>query len=745
MAKQWLLKEKRAELDSALAKEFKIPPLLKEVLEARHITTREELETWFKESDLADPFLMYDMEKAVARIKRAVDEMEPIMVYGDYDADGVTSVTILMAALEEIGAMADFYIPNRFTEGYGPNAEAFRSFADDGVGLIITVDNGVKGHHEVEMAKELGIDVIITDHHEIGESLPDAYAVIHPAHPDGNYPCPYLAGAGVSLKLATALTGRTEPNLIGFAAIGTVSDLVPLTGENRWLVKKGLEALNQSLPVGVRALLSQAAHQGEVTEETIGFIIGPRLNAVGRLEDARPAAELLMEQDPAYAAELAGSVDAYNIKRKTVVQDITEEALAQAADKVAHGLNFLVITGENWNEGVLGIVASRIVEEYYRPTIVLNLGADYAKGSARSIVQVSMFDYLTAQEALLSKFGGHHMAAGLTMPRENIAQLEQALNDLIEAEGELQPILEVDAEVGMDHVTADAIRQLDKLRPFGTGNPQPVFKLSDLTVTQNKAIGQQGAHMKMMLDDSLTALKWSGGHYVHDYPVDTVVDVCGKFQLNEWNGHVTPQMILEDVRTDNVRYIDYRNQHASRFAFLKDEDVIYLINPNRPRQNAQYFYYGDNLSGHDKIVLRDLPEDLTAFSESMKSATAKQIYVIFHSAVQVYFDGMPSLDKFRQLYKILFKEPVNLVRQGVSICQTLGVSPDSLKFMIEVLKERGLVHEEGGRLVVNKEAGKVDMQASPVYRARHAQLAREQQLLYSSFDSIKNLINDKMF
>lgn len=337
------------------------------------------------------------------------------------------------------------------------------------------------------------------------------------------------------------------------------------------------------------------------------------------------------------------------------------------------------------------------------------------------------------------------MAAGLTMPLENVEKLEQALNDLIEEEGELQPVLEVDAEVDMSHVTVDAIRQLDKLRPFGTGNPQPVFKLNDLTITQNKAIGQQGAHMKMMLNDSLTALKWSGGQLVHDYPAETVVDVCGKFQLNEWNGHVTPQMILEDVRTDSVRYIDYRNQHASRFAFLKDEDVIYLINPDRPRQNEHYFYYGDNLSGHDKIVLRDLPEDLTAFSESMKSATAKQIYVIFHSAVQVYFDGMPSLDKFRQLYKILFKEPVNLVQQGLSICQTLGISPDALKFMIEVLKERGLVHDEGGLLVVNKEAGKVDMQASPVYAARHTQLEREQQLLYSSFDSIKNLINDKMF
>ncbi|WP_229713144.1 single-stranded-DNA-specific exonuclease RecJ [Macrococcus hajekii] len=745
MAKQWLLKQQNQQLDAALLKAFKIGPLLQEVLEARGITTREELEKWLIEEDLHDPFLMFEMDKAVARIQAAVDNFEPIIVYGDYDADGVTSVAVLMAALEEIGAMADFYIPNRFTEGYGPNEAAFRSFADDGVGLIITVDNGVKGHHEVEVAKSLGIDVIITDHHEIGDSLPAAYAVIHPAHPEGQYPCPHLAGAGVSLKLASALTGRLDPALTGIAAIGTVSDLVPLEGENRWLVKKGIDALNQSLPVGVKALLTVAGHQGEVTEETIGFMIGPRLNAVGRLKDARPAAELLMEQDAAYAAELAAAVDTYNNERKKIVETITAEAVAQAEEKVAQGMNFLVITGRNWNEGVLGIVASKIVERYYRPTIVMNLADDYAKGSARSIDQISMFDYLTQEADILTKFGGHHMAAGLTMPLENIEVLEQHLNDSIESEEELQPIIELDAEVDFEQVTTESIRQLDKLRPFGSGNPQPLFRLNQLDITQNKAIGQQGAHMKMVLNGRLTALKWSAGQLVHDYPEETVVDVCGKFQLNEWNGHVTPQLLLEDIRTDEVRYIDYRNQHASKFAFLKDEDVIYLINAERKRQSDDYYLYGDNISGHDKIVLRDLPADMEAFFETMKSATAKQIFIIFHETRPVYFDGMPSLDKFRQLYKMIYSQPVQLVKDGLSICQSLSITPDMLKFMLAVLKERQLLEEKEGLLAINKQAGKVDMLASPIYEARHAQLERERQLLYSSFDSIKKLINEKMF
>ncbi len=745
--KQWVTGS-GAPLDPSLIKAFKITPLVEKVLAARNITERSQIEDLLSDGNVHDPFLMYGMDEAVKRIHQAVAADEPILVYGDYDADGVTSVTVLTYALEQLGAMTDFYIPNRFTEGYGPNEAAFKYAADEGVGLIITVDNGIKGHHEVEVARSLGVDVIITDHHEIGTTIPNAYAVIHPAHPAGEYPCPDLAGVGVAYKLATALLGRELPELLGFTAIGTVSDLVPLTGENRMLVKLGLSQLNQQQPAGIKALLQVAKHSGAITEETIGFLIGPRLNAVGRLDDARPAAELLMEQDMESCIFLAEQVDQLNVERKQIVEDIVKEALVIAEDKVMKGYNFLVVAGEDWNEGVLGIVASQLVERYYMPVIVLNINAaGYAKGSARSVPQVSMYDYLNAEIELLTKFGGHHMAAGLTMALDNVETLESRLNDRLNhylVNHELTPVIAVDAEVTMEEVTVDNIHQLDRLRPFGTNNPQPVFSLKGATITQIKAIGQQGAHLKMMLDNQLNVLKWSAGELIHDYPEGTTVDVCGKFQLNEWNGHVSPQLMMEDMVSDQIRLVDYRNQHQNSFAFLKNEPVIYLINNNRKKNGSKYYFYGENISGHDKIVLRDLPADLEAFYETMKSSTASQIFVIFHEVNQVYFEGMPSLDKFRALYKLMVNSPVVLVRDGLTLTQRLNVSPNVLLFMLTVMTELGLATHDGETYQLNLTAGKVEIPSALSYQQRDHQLQVEQLLLFSSFDKVKSLILEKM-
>ncbi|TDM13048.1 single-stranded-DNA-specific exonuclease RecJ [Macrococcus lamae] len=746
--KQWITGQ-TADLEPSLIKEFKISPLIQKVLAARGLTERDQVADLLSIQQVHDPMLMHDMDKAVARIHQAIADDEPILVYGDYDADGVTSVTIMMYALEQLGAMADFYIPNRFTEGYGPNEAAFRAAADEGVGLIITVDNGIKGHDEVKAVKELGVDVIITDHHEMGDELPEAYAIIHPAHPAGNYPCPYLAGAGVSYKLTTALLGKELPELLGFTAIGTVSDLVPLTDENRTLVKLGLRELNQYQPVGVKALLQQAGHSGVITEETIGFMIGPRLNAVGRLDDARPAAELLMEQDMESAVFLAEQVNDVNNERKSIVEDIVNQAVLVAEDKISRGFNFLFITGENWNEGVLGIVASKLVERYYLPVIVLNINRteQYAKGSARSIPQISMYDYLDEEIELLSRFGGHHMAAGLTLPLENLEELESRMNDRMDqylSSHDLQPVLHIDAAVTLDELTVDYVHQLELLRPFGTGNPQPVFSVKGSTITQIKAIGQHANHLKLILDQKLNVLKWSAGELVRDFPEGTTVDVCGKLQLNEWNGHVSLQMLMEDMKTDQVRFVDFRNQHHHSFSFLKDEPVIYLINQSRKKNGGNYYFYGENISGHDKIVLRDLPDDLESFFETMRSATAKQIYVIFHESKQVYFEGMPSLEKFRTLYKLMVNRTIVPTQHGMTLTDRLNVSPNVLLFMLSVLTELGVVRKDGEAYQLDLTTGKVEIPSALSYQQREKQLKIEQQLLFSSFDSIKHLILDKM-
>ncbi|UTH13054.1 single-stranded-DNA-specific exonuclease RecJ [Macrococcus equipercicus] len=746
--KQWVTGSSE-ELLPSLVEEFKISPLVQKVLAARGLTERSEIAALLTDQKTHDPFLMYDMAKAVDRIHEAVSNDEPILVYGDYDADGVTSVTVLMYALEQLEAMADFYIPNRFTEGYGPNETAFKEAADDGVGLIITVDNGIKGQHEVTVAKSLGVDVIITDHHEIGDALPDAYAVIHPAHPDGHYPCPHLAGVGVAYKLAAALLGQDIPEMLGLTAVGTVSDLVPLTDENRTLVKLGLRELNQRPPVGIKALLQQAGHKGLVTEETIGFMIGPRLNAVGRLDDARPAADLLMEQDMTSAVFLAEQVEQLNVERKSIVETIVEQAAAAAEDKVARGFNFLVIAGEDWNEGVLGIVASKLMDRYYLPVIVLNINreAGYAKGSARSIPQLSMYDYLDQEIELLTKFGGHHMAAGLTLPLDNVSELESRLNDRLDrylAEHELQPAIIIDADVTLDELTVDHIYELDRLRPFGTANPQPIFSITGSTITQIKAIGQQANHLKMTLNGRLNVLKWSAGELVRKFPEGTTVDVCGRLQLNEWNNHVSPQLMMEDMKSDQILMVDFRNQHPRTFAFLKDEPVIYVINRNRRKNSDHYYFYGDNIAGHDKIVLRDLPDNLDLFQQTMRSSTASQMYIIFHEAKQVYFEGMPSLQQFRELYKLMVNRPVVLSQHGMTLTARLNVTPNVLLFMLAVLTELGVVSVTGETYQLDLTAGKVDIPSAVCYQQREQQLKMEQQLLFASFDSIKQLILDNM-
>lgn len=743
--KRWIVEEGKP-LNDALVKRLKITPLVRKVLESRQLSDSE-VETLLTDNDFHDPYLMNDMKKAVTRIRKAIDQSEPILVYGDYDADGVTSVSIMMAALNELGAVCDFYIPNRFTEGYGPNENVFRYAADEGVKLIITVDNGVKGHHEIDVANELGVDVILTDHHEIGDTLPAAYAVIHPAHPDGQYPTSYLAGAGVSYKLAAALLERQPIELLSYAAIGTVSDLVPLFDENRTIVKQGLKMLNQRQSVGLRALLQQAGHQGDITEETIGFIIGPRLNAVGRLDDARPAAELLMTEEQDEAEFLAEQVEAYNVERKEIVAAIAEEALKVAEDKVSRGHRFLVITGEDWNEGVLGIVASRIINVYHLPVIVLNLNLEegYAKGSARSIEGISMYDYLDQNTELLTKFGGHTMAAGLTMPIHHVDELELKLNESLEQlDFDFTPVIHIDAEVNISDITVDNIFQLEQLRPFGTGNRQPVFKVGEGTLTLVKSMGQNDAHLKLQVNNELNALKWSAGELKHEFPVGTQVQLCGMLQLNEWNGNVTPQMIVEDMKTDELRMVDYRNQHVRNFAFLKNETVAYLINSTQEKPGENYYFYGESVEGHDKIVLRDLPLRMDLFKQSLQTATASQVYVIFHTKKQLYFEGMPSLEKFRMLYKLILNQPVNLVRDGVHITELLHVTPDTLIFMMKVLVELNVIYFDDESYHLNKASGKVDFEQSKVYQARQHILKQEQILLFSSFDDIKELIKDSL-
>ncbi|MFH7203841.1 single-stranded-DNA-specific exonuclease RecJ, partial [Staphylococcus aureus] len=537
-----------------LTSKLKLTPIVKKILESKSIIDEQAIESIISDTDINhDSLQLSDMTKTIERIKRAIANDEKILVYGDYDADGVTSTTILVTTLQLLGAQVGWHIPNRFTEGYGPNELAFRNAHDEGITLIITVDNGIQGHNEIKMVQDLGVDVIVTDHHEIGSTLPEAYAIVHPMHPSFNYPFQQLCGAGVAYKLAQALIENVPDYFKALVAIGTIADLVSLTDENRSLVKQGLKVLNDQCPTSVKALLKEAGYNDNIDEETIGFIIGPRLNAVGRLDDASLACELLMTDDEEEAAFLAEQVEHFNRERKDIVATITEEAMAMAEMKVKNGDLFLLLAKENWHEGVLGIVASKIVETFALPTLILNIDREqnHAKGSARSIDQVSMFEILSAHQELIAKFGGHHMAAGMTMDIDNIESLAEGLNKWMKELSKttsLDPVKPVDVLLTENDITIKNIRDMNRLRPFGTDFSRPIFEMDDLSVSSVKAIGQQKNHLKLTLGESnIAALFWQNGHLEPELQDEQPINILGSVQINEWNGNQSPQLIIQDI------------------------------------------------------------------------------------------------------------------------------------------------------------------------------------------------------
>ncbi|QLK85990.1 single-stranded-DNA-specific exonuclease RecJ [Staphylococcus sp. 17KM0847] len=751
---QWLTSHNDQTISQDVIQQFNITPIMQHILEGKGIVSEHEIAQLLAPDTQHDVHLLSDISKAVTRIQQAIDEEAPILVYGDYDADGVTSTTIMVDALRRLGAVVGWYIPNRFTEGYGPSEHAFRNAVDEGVSLIITVDNGIQGHHEIDIVQSLGVDVIVTDHHEIGETLPNAYAIVHPMHPEYNYPCRHLCGAGVALKVAEALLQHDIPHTYwGLAAIGTVADLVPLTDENRLIVKRGLQYLNEHRPLSITALLKEASYEDEITEETIGFLIGPRLNAVGRLEDAQLAVELLMAEDEEEAHFLAEQVAHFNQERKDIVSQIAEEALAMAEDYVERGDRFLVLAQRDWHEGVLGIVASRIVETYHLPTMVLNIDESqaHAKGSARSIEQVSMFEALSQQSDWIDKFGGHHMAAGLTLSIENIEVLRQNLNKWMDKQYEgvsLQPTQSVDAVLAVEDITVDNIQALNRLRPFGTGFQKPILQLNHMPIKQVKAIGQQQNHLKVSFDvqQNLQGLYWNQGALAGELMVGQTIDVIGALQVNEWNGNRSAQMVLTDIASDERQILDYRSKSKKLPHFDDDAQVCYCIHPSRDKKKENEFYYGESIPEmYDKCVLLDLPLTMEDFRAAFQNLSASQIYLVFAHERSIYFEGMPPKAQFKACYKaILQRGKTNLAQEGVALCQHLNIKPDMLKFILKVFLDLNLITQKDGIIEVVTQSDKRDITSSRVYQARLQRMEVEKYLLYDEFRAVQVAIEKEL-
>lgn len=764
---KWILKDHNPihQIDFDLS----VSDITKKLLVQRGIKDPESARKFLSPSleDLHDPFEFEDMNQAVNRIHQAIRQEENILIFGDYDADGVTATSILMETLTDLGAHADFYIPNRFTEGYGPNQEAFYHAKKQGFSLIITVDTGIAAVTEAKLAKQLGMDLIITDHHEAQETIPDAFAIIHPKR-SARYPFPELSGAGVAFKLAHALYGELPAHLLEYVAIGTVADLVPLQDENRILVYHGLKSLTYSKKPGIQALKQVCGIKENINEVHIGFALGPRINAVGRLQDASLAVELLLEEDPSLALEMAEKVQELNQKRQQMVTQMTHEAKQMITDENFEDDYVLVLAKEGWNTGVLGIVASRLTQEYNRPAVLLGIDpeAREAKGSARSIDAFDLFENCMEIKDVFINFGGHAQAAGMTVAVEKIESLRSSLNRLAKqklTEDDFKPVLYPEFIIDIEDLNFEAIEEINRLAPFGVGNPRPVFQMNDMMPGEIRQIGSNSSHLKIHFqkgDKQLDAVGFGMGDLFPHLSSRAPISVVGELDINEWNGHKKMQVVLKDLKVDQWQLFDYRGvKHLSRMLDgLENEDIYALIFESVPPgldwveecfpvKDASEFIA---MSGHvydwpDGLLLLDLPSSLNELSQVFRHVKPKKIFACFQSTGQHFFSRLPDRNDFKWLYAFLLKKKRVPIPEGLQqIRRIKGWTTDWIEFMIKVFLELEFVTMDDGVLSILPSPAKKDLNEAEVYREKLRQIEIEKTLFYSSYKDLREWFDQQM-
>ncbi len=543
------------------------PPTFAQLLWNRGIRCRAEAEEFLQPDyrRLADPFLMEGMPLAVERIARALENGERITVYGDFDADGVTGVTLLVQMFRTLGGRVYPYIPHRIEEGYGLHTEAVERLAAEGTRLLITVDCGISNIAEVARAQALGMDVIITDHHLPSTELPPALAVLNPRQPGCAYPFKRLAGVGIAFTLARGLArlgipGREKlrrEDFLDLVALGTVADMAPLVGENRILVAYGLEAIHRTERPGLRALMAVAGIRPErVGTGTIGFILGPRLNAAGRLRHARTAYQLLLTESQEEAAVLARELDTLNRERQEIMAHTLEQARRQVLS-LPDEHRAIFLASPDFPAGVIGLVAGKLLEEFYRPTLLVELGEGESRGSARSIPEFHITEALQECADLLTRYGGHRLAAGFTLPSENLPALAERMLTLASRldERALTPKLNIEAEVLLSDLNWDLLRLLEQLAPFGVENPQPLFLCRQVQVRNVRPVGNGGEHLRLTLSDGRTSREAIGfrlGLRAGECPPGSRLDLVCTLESNTWNGEERLELQVRDFRPAHV-------------------------------------------------------------------------------------------------------------------------------------------------------------------------------------------------
>ena len=691
-----------------IAKKAGLGPEVARLLFERGIQDEESLKKFLEPSleDLHDPYLLHDMDKAVERIRQAIEEGENILIYGDYDADGMTSASIVKESLEQLGAECRVYLPNRFTDGYGPNASVYKYFIEqEGISLIVTVDNGVAGHEAIELAQSMGVDVIVTDHHSMPETLPDAYAIVHPEHPEADYPFKYLAGCGVAFKLACALLEEVQVELLDLVAIGTIADMVSLTDENRILVQYGLEMLGHTQRIGLQELLDMAGiAANEVTEETVGFQIAPRLNALGRLDDPNPAIDLLTGFDDEEAHEIALMIHQKNEERKEIVQSIYEEAktMVDPEKKVQ------VLAKEGWNPGVLGIVAGRLLEELGQTVIVLNIEDGRAKGSARSVEAVDIFEALDPHRDLFIAFGGHAGAAGMTLEVEKLSDLSQVLEDYVRekvADASGKNKLNLDEELDLETLSLETVKSFERLAPFGMDNQKPVFYIKDFHVESARTMGAGNAHLKLKIfkgEASFEVVAFGQGRWATEFSQTKNLELAVTLSVNQWNGQTALQLMMVDARVEGVQLFNIRGKNA----VLPEGVPVLDFSGEVP-----------DLANSDAVVVKTIPEDITLLKTIFQEQHFSAVYFKNDIDKAYYLTGYGTREQFAKLYKTIYQFPEFDIRYKLKdLAAYLNIQQILLVKMIQVFEELGFVTIKDGVMTVNKEAPKREIGESQIYQ-----------------------------
>lgn len=674
--RKWEVRPLDKERAAAFAQTYGVPFFLAMLMNIRGLDDAAHLREFLGEGEpLSDPFLLKDMDKAAARITRAVDNMEKIAVYGDYDADGVTSTAMLYSYLETRGADVIFYIPQREGEGYGMNIGAVEYLKEQGVSLIVTVDNGISSVQEVARANELGIDVVVTDHHRPQEILPDAVAVVDAYRPDDTSPYKHFSGVGIAFKLLMALedgAGDVEDLLEAYsdlAAIGTIGDIVPLTGENRTLIRAGLERLSQSDRPGVQALLENAGIAGKaLTSTNVAFTLVPRINATGRMGAPERAVRLLISGYEEEAEVLSEEICADNEERRRVEAEIAEAAFADIEAKGYMKDRVVVVDGENWHHGVIGIVASRVTERCGKPCMIISRGETEAKGSGRSIEGFSLFEAICACGDLLIKFGGHPMAAGITLKPENIEAFRKRINRYAAEHFPQMPTQTVtlDCKLNPAALSVSMAQSLTQLEPFGNGNPQPVFGLFNMELSNVTPVGG-GGHLRLTLEKNgavITAMRFNTKPEELPYHIGDKIDLAVQLEAREFRGQPSLTVIVRDMKFA---------------AFNTEKNIASLA-------SFEKWQRGEVLSAEDKNRLYPDRACLAAIYRALRTVNGKE-------TDQVRFVSQFGKD------------------------MTLGL----IKTALLVFEERGLVHSEIAddtfTATLIETSGKTDITRSPVLLA----------------------------